>query len=259
MIEDKYFSSKFDKGIVFLRHEVNKGAVATINEGLNMAGGEYYTIINSDDYYGENRLKLLIDACENNHAEFAFGGVNVVNQYDEAIHTGCGKKIARYQQLTEKIPTVSMVLARSNAAISTGNMFFSKKLYEELHGFGNYKYVHDWDFVLRACLVTEPVFVSDAKYYYRLHDGNTITEIEQENKSLDALENKEDGKSIGINPQVMYFINIMNGNYTNTRIPCVKAWEYFVNCKKYYHDDDGIVYAWERAKRLKDEIFEYTV
>lgn len=259
LIRDKNFSVKFDGGIIFLKHEVNKGAFNTINEGLQIASGDYLTIINTDDYYGENRLKLLLEACENNHTEFAFGGVNVINQYDRAIESGYGKEILKYQYLIEKVPTVSMALAHSNCAISTGNMIFSKKLYEQLGGFENYKYVHDWDFALRACLVTEPSYVSDAKYYYRIHEGNTITEIQQENKNPNALENPKEGKTVGIAPLVRYFIDIMNGKHTNEKIPSVKVWEYFVNCKKYYHDDDGIVWAWERAKQLKDENFELTI
>lgn len=252
LIQDKDFSSKFDNGITFLKHDVNKGAFYTLNEGLRMANGKYLAMVNTDDYYGENRLKLLLSACESDDTEFAFGGINVVDQNDQAIMSGYGKEIMKYQYLIEKCPTVSMALARGNSTISTGNMIFSRKLYEQLKGFGNYKYVHDWDFALRASLVTEPSYVNDAKYYYRIHTGNTIAEISQEHKNPDALEKPEDGKTIGINPLVMYFINIMNGKYTNKKIPPLEAWEYFVNFKKYYYDDDTIVWAWESAKKLKE-------
>ena len=252
LVQDKKFSSKFENGITFIKHETNKGAFYTLNEGLRMASGKYLTMVNTDDYYGENRLKLLLDACENNNTDFAFGGIKVVDQNNQPVEAGYGKEIMKYQYLIEKCPTVSMALARGNSTISTGNMMFSRKLYEQLKGFGNYKYVHDWDFALRASLVTEPSYVRDAKYYYRIHTGNTIAEISQENKNPDALEKPENGKTVGINPLVMYFINILNEKYTNKKIPPVQAWEYFVNCKKYYYDDDTIVWAWTQAKKLKD-------
>jgi hypothetical protein len=59
-------------------------------------------------------------------------------------------------------------------------MLFTKQLFNQIGGFRNYKYVHDYDFLLRACLLTEPVFVTDTAYLYRLHGGNSFTKLAKE-------------------------------------------------------------------------------
>ena len=176
----------------------------------------------------------------------------MVDQDDDPVTSGYGSDIMKYQHLIRKCPTVSMALTRGNAAISTGNMLFSRRLYQQLGGFANYKYVHDWDFALRASLITEPVYVEDAEYHYRIHTGNTIAEISGGARNADALEKPEHGKAIGINPLVHFFINVQNNRYTNERIPPMAAWEYFARYKRYYYDDDAVLWAWDRAKRLKD-------
>lgn len=246
-VNDKGFDAKFKGRITFIEHKTNKGAFFSLNEGLHRASGNYITMINTDDYYGDQRIKHLMDSCMENQTEFVFGRINVVDQNDQSVQTGYGKEIMKYQDLIEKCPTVSMALTRGNATISTGNMLFTKRLYDKLDGFGNYKYVHDWDFALRASLLSEPVFDKNAVYYYRIHTDNTIAEISKKNKNPDSLEKPVNGKRIGINPLVKHFISIIKGEYSNKKIPSKKVWEYFVYNKKYYYDDDNIVWAWNEA------------
>ena len=253
IIKDSLFTSKFDLGVKFIEHEQNKGAFYSLNEGLKLAQGDFLTMINTDDYYDERRLELLLKECEAYGSEFAFGGVIVVDQNGNRVNSGYGKELMKYQDLIDKCPRVSMALTRGNGTISTGNMVFTKSLYEKLGGFGNYKYVHDWDFALRASLITEPVFVKNAIYYYRVHVGNTIAEISNNKSHPDTLEKPENGKTIGINPLVKHFVSILKNEYVNKMIPTECVWEYFVNHKKYYYDDDGIVWAWNEAKKIKEQ------
>jgi len=60
-------------------------------------------------------------------------------------------------------------------AISSGNLFFSRALFDRIGPFSSLRYNHDWEFALRAVRVAEPEFVPAPTYYYRLHDSNTIS------------------------------------------------------------------------------------
>ena len=248
LLDQESFQKAFSMGTKFIPHEKNKGAHDTINEGLMMAKGKYLAVINTDDGFGENHLSRLLDACERENSEFAFGGVRVVDENDRPVDKGYGKAIMKYQDTARICPTITMALTRGNSTISTGNMAFTSRLYRELGGFRNYKYVHDWDFALRAALITEPVFVPDAYYIYRIHTGNTISELA--NHSEDA--NKMEGGSnrVGPNPLIDFLQKILMGQYTNERIPSREVWEYFMTYKKYFDDDYGAKYAWSEAKRV---------
>ena len=52
--------------------------------------------------------------------------------------------------------------------MSSGNLFFSRALFDRVGDFANLPDTYDWDFLLRCLLVTEPVFVPDPLYSCRL-------------------------------------------------------------------------------------------
>lgn len=245
IIERPAFKAAFERGIQFIPHTVNRGAHDSINEGLNMATGNFLTVINTDDFFGSDRLNKILQRCQEMNGEFAFGGIKVVNQNNQPVETGYGKAILKYQDTARKAPTTSMALTRGNSTISTGNMIFTRALYDCLHGFRNYKYVHDWDFALRAALLTEPIFVPEALYFYRLHEHNTIAEISGNPEDANKAENVDQGTLE--NPLVDFLKHIRKGNYKNTKIPPINVWEYFFYYKKYYSDDDAALWAWKMS------------
>lgn len=247
ILKEESFRRAFSLGVTFIPHEKNRGAHDTINEGLMRAKGKYLAVINTDDAFGDGHLRLLLDACEREKSEFGFGGVRVVDEKDRPVTEGYGKAIMKYQDTAMMCPTVTMALSRGNSTISTGNMIFTAGLYKELGGFRNYKYVHDWDFALRAALLTEPVFVPEACYFYRLHGGNTISEIAGRPQDADRME--KGGGRVRSNPLKEFFERILQGQYTNEKIPPVEVWDYFFNNKKYYSDDYDAGIVWEEAKK----------
>ena len=85
-----------------------------------------------------------------------------------------------------RYPTNGYALLKNQIAIMTGNFAFSRKLYEKLSGFRHYRYVHDWDFILRALFYTEPCYLREPLYSYRIHGDNTF-------KSLAGVEAYETG------------------------------------------------------------------
>ncbi len=248
IVSRKEFTDAFSLGVQFIRHKKNCGAHDTINEGLTKAKGSFLAVINTDDYFGDDHLRPLLEKCESDNSEFAFGGIKVVDENNCAVEKGYGKAIMKYQDTLKMCPTSTMALSRGNSTISTGNMVFSSRLYKDLNGFRNYKYVHDWDFALRAALITEPVFVEEAYYYYRLHGGNTISEISGHPEDANKMENAEQTQVT--NPLIDFFIRILKKDYKNEKIPSKDVWEYFFKYKKYYDDDYDAAWAWEIAKGM---------
>ena len=248
LIDEESFRKAFSMGIRFIQHKKNKGAHNTINEGLEIAKGKYLAVINTDDAFGDNRLDRLLDACEREGSEFAFGGVRVVDENDKTLTEGYASGIITHQNTARMCPTVTMALTRGNSTISTGNMVFSSRLYRELGGFRSYKYAHDWDFALRAALITEPLFVPDAYYIYRLHSANTISELATRPQDAYIMENG--GGQSGKNPLTEFLLRVLKGQYTNKKIPPREAWEYFFAYKKYQDYDHDGPDAWNEAKKL---------
>ena len=160
----------------------NKGAHATINEGIEMAGGEYVCILNSDDRYTSNRIDALTRLLVANNKSWGFSEVGFINENSEPItrgkHSMVDDLMRGRDSLDQNIP-ITLGFGYFNYAISTGNLFFSKTLWKRLGGFRDYRYVHDWDFCLRALQWESPSILCERAYEYRIHGTNTIHESKE--------------------------------------------------------------------------------
>jgi len=162
-----------------LRVRANRGAAETINEAIAASSGDFVGVLNSDDRFAPSRLAAMIDAVACTGAEWGFSRVTCIDEQGtriaphrsplaDRLHYACDEVAAR--------DSVGLAFLSGNPAVSTGNLFFSRSLYDRVGGFADLRYNHDWDFCLRAAVHAEPVFVSSAQYDYRVHGANTIVE-----------------------------------------------------------------------------------
>ncbi len=231
IIINKDIERRFIHGIHFIKHESNRGAHNSINEGLKLASGHYLTIINTDDLYQPNRIEVMVEALKKNKSNIAFSRVDTIDDCNNI-----GRNFDwKYYSLQDKIfqrPRVNFALITDNVAISTGNLFFTKALYNKVGEFNNYKYIHDWDYILRCTLVDEPIFVKDTSYLYRIHDTNTFKELDKD-LELCGREYYE--------VMTRYLKNIKNGNFENDKIASIDVLDYFI---KYIICDRGLEHLW---------------
>ena len=165
-----------------LRNEVNKGAHATINRGIAEAKGEVITILNSDDVFFPKRIEQCINAMKSAQSGFAFSKVVAIDEIDAQMKESqlppeLVQSFYAAHQAQLKYPSLSFGFLVTNLAISTGNMLIHKALIEKIGNFRPLLYIHDWDFALRAILETEPVYIPEPLYGYRLHDTNSFRSL----------------------------------------------------------------------------------
>ena len=65
---------------ILVVHQKNKGLSAARNAGLDIATGEFYFFLDSDDYLTVDCIEVLWEACELNHASIAIGDAIVLNE-----------------------------------------------------------------------------------------------------------------------------------------------------------------------------------
>lgn len=172
----------------------NLGAHVTINEGLSLARGDYVNILNSDDRFVPRRIERMVAAVAGIGADWGFAGVEIIDADGQPAVGPQGSMEENLKAIVADLasaPTVGFALLRSNASISTGNLFISREFLGRIGGFSDLRYHHDWEFVLRASLASEAVYVPETLYQYRLHDHNTTSEagsgaIQEGNRMLGA-------------------------------------------------------------------------
>lgn len=175
--------SKKKKPCNFIRQE-NQGAHAALTTGIGLANGEFISILNSDDFYLRGRLSKSVAAALENNSNFVFSKVlHVVENGKQApLSLPMVSSYRSSLEVKEWFPTKSFELLRYNYAVTTGNFFFSRKLYDRVGAFKNYGLCHDWDFLLRTLICEEPFFIDEFLMGYRIHGKNTITTGNKDNK-----------------------------------------------------------------------------
>lgn len=170
------------EGLHLLRNERNVGAHASINRGCLIARGKYLTVLNSDDYFHPDRFAVLVDAMARQSSELAFARVVPVDDDGRYIPgpllpPGLVGAFDAADWACVNATSMIEALRARNVAISTGNLVFSRRVYDRIGPFAALKYVHDWDFVLRASLITSPIYVPQDLYFYRIHASNSFSSL----------------------------------------------------------------------------------
>ncbi|CAO3383425.1 glycosyltransferase family 2 protein [Azospirillum argentinense] len=170
--------SRFQR-VVCERNPQNLGAHDTINRGVSMAQGAYISLVNSDDVYYPGRLTSLLNVLTSCEARLAFSAVQCIDLMDQVAFDEEAAAIPTTipHRARANLPTLGFSFLRYQPSISTGNLLFERSLFDQVGGFISLKYCHDWDFMLQALRWTEPAFVDQVLYGYRLHGGNSFREL----------------------------------------------------------------------------------
>ena len=182
IIKNQDWIDRFSSKISFTSFKKNQGAYAAINYGINQAIGDFVAVVNSDDLYHPERLEIMVDSMQKDQKDFAFSGVIYIddNGQDISKSDDWAQTYSKIQEKIEDLPTLGFAALTGNPGISTGNFVFTKNLYQSTFGFRNLRYCHDWDFMLQCVHHTEPLFVKDKLYYYRVHETNAFKSLQKE-------------------------------------------------------------------------------
>ncbi len=206
------FAARFGGRVRLLRHDRNLGAHAAINTGLHAAAGDWLTILNSDDAYAPERISSLVAAASEAGAALALTRVEFVGAPDMPVAEGERFALRRHQDGITRHPSLGFACLCSNVAITTGNLFFTRALWESVGDFAALRYCHDWDWLLRAVAEAEPIFVPLPLYRYRLHGANS-------HRGLQGVAEEETAVVLG-----GYFRSVRGGRLRNPRAPSPAHW-----------------------------------
>ncbi|MGD9948927.1 MAG: glycosyltransferase family 2 protein [Desulfobulbus sp.] len=171
----------FDDPRIRYFSQENQGAHVAINFGISQAKGRYLAIINSDDVYLETRLERLRDVLDQSGASIAFSDLTMTDAKlnslpaDYPVVAWFERVKGSYRQSGSLLHS----LLSGNWVVTTSNLFLETSFARQLGPFAEYRYAHDYDFVLRALTRygEERITYCDEKMlYYRLHQNNTVKE-----------------------------------------------------------------------------------
>jgi glycosyltransferase involved in cell wall biosynthesis len=163
---------KYEKNIVHWSSEPDKGLYDAMNKGIALAKGELIGMINSDDWYELDAVKIIVDSYIENPQKRIFHG----DRFD--IDNDGNKRKYRFNQSKFKFKYFSMTFNHPS-------MFIHRDIYKVAKYNIDFKSIADYEFVLKAFLKNSDVFCYIPLTYvnYRL-DGisaqqSLISEIKE--------------------------------------------------------------------------------
>jgi glycosyltransferase involved in cell wall biosynthesis len=161
----------------------NIGAHNRLNQLVEAASNEWVAVLNSDDAFGAGRFENVRQWLRARQTDFVFGNLAIVDPDSGQIGWKSPLVGAEYpypvdldMAATIKLQNWFAPLLNQNLIATTSNMIFRKALHLRIGGFRNYRYAHDWDFALRACMLGDVSYCANMITRYRIHPGNTIKE-----------------------------------------------------------------------------------
>lgn len=168
------------RGLRLIRQE-NRGAHNALNRAIRLSRGDWLAVLNSDDAWETERLEHAWAVCRETGAALVVGAVRLVDEDGGSVDPT--NEIAQWygkaRSWASEAGSLRSVLARHNIGVTTSNFFFHRSLWTRLGGFRDYRYVHDYDLLLRAVEMCPGRVVYEPELdgvLYRVHPANTITE-----------------------------------------------------------------------------------
>lgn len=160
---------------------MNKGAHNRINQLCRAATNDWLAVLNSDDAFVPHRFQLARQIIREVDPALITGSISIMDEGSKIIGRKRGPADPEYafpkglKDGRHQSSFLAMLL-NQNFVATTSNMIFSRQLFEKLGGFRDYRYIHDWDFALRAYVTDVCHFSPAALTKYRVHSNNTIKE-----------------------------------------------------------------------------------
>ena len=178
---------KYENHISQWVSEPDKGLYDAINKGISIANGELTGMINSDDWYEENAVELIVDAYQKHPKKRIFHG----DRFD-VLENG-SKSIRKFHPSKFKFLYYGMTYNHPS-------MFIHRDIYNKSFYNINLKALSDYEFVLKQFLKNKNSFHYVPKTYvnYRLDGisaqmklGQSLREgyISRKNAGLGILSN----------------------------------------------------------------------
>jgi len=126
------------------------------NLAISLAHGEFFYVLDSDDWLSDDALTLSVTAIDQSGADMVFSDLNLVQDGVVVGRFGACVQTASEVLESKRIPHGSSLIRRS-----TLNVRYDERL----------RSAEDLDFLLRYLPGKKVVQTPHPVYYYRLHDG----------------------------------------------------------------------------------------
>ncbi|NLH39963.1 MAG: glycosyltransferase family 2 protein [Elusimicrobia bacterium] len=172
----------------------NKGITNSMNESVKWARGKYFTANASDDIMMPCKIKVLVEALENNkddNISVAFGEASYINESGENIYfdiktgkliddnIGVNNLIERYSLMRNINYKDSRIFGSYDSLINgdylpPGGYMLKTKMLHKISAWTDGNTAEDWELWLKLSKISKFIYIDKVVYLYRIHSTNTV-------------------------------------------------------------------------------------
>lgn len=167
---DKIIKSYKDKRIKKYFNETNNGAVNTLNQLIDLTSGEYIALLNSDDYWSEDKLEKQLNYLENNtNVGACFTWADFINESGKKIYDSTTTPISLFQQKNRKRSEWLRCFFDNGNCLCHPSVMIRRKIYDELGKYKNiYRQLPDFEFWIRLIKEYEIHIIEENLVHFRI-------------------------------------------------------------------------------------------
>jgi glycosyltransferase involved in cell wall biosynthesis len=218
----------FDDKRITLSTQENAGAHVTLNRAIAEAARdcEFIGILNSDDIYLPGRLEKCVGFLERNPGiDVVASALQLIDQSGAVLDDSNPK--ARWARTVwgARRDDLCEWLGIANFAKSSSNFVGRRQVFLD-HPFRDYRYVHDYFFVVLCALEQRLGIVEEELLLYRTHPSNTIKSDPLEKVTREVLRMNLDllrelaprlAESPGMRGRCTAYLRTLMGNHADFR------------------------------------------
>lgn len=160
-----------DTRIAYRYHSVNMGYMATLNDGVAQAHGEFVAVLDADDRYLPGFLSRAVAALHKYpEAGMVYTGWEIINARGKPV-----RRIHSMPHAKDGVYDEFPFLLR-HCYIAHCSVLVRKTVYDRI-GPHRFERISDWDMWLRISQKYPVAFVSECLYQYRRHGKNFTAQL----------------------------------------------------------------------------------
>lgn len=193
--------------------EADLSLADTLNKGVGLSTGEYITFLDQEDVMAIDRIKIFMDHALTSNLELGFSRIDLIDQ--EGVSLPFNHPWKEWYQLNlfnlVFTPTIEMNFLSHNLAVTYGNLFFSRKVYNKTGPFENRSAI-SLAFLLKAMMSFETRLLEETLYFVRLCKESPERE--------ELVENQDEQNLLALN----YLTAVEDKSPANKNAPSFEHW-----------------------------------
>lgn len=165
-------------------HKENGGLSSARNAGIEVATGDYYTFIDSDDYITHDMTEQLLYALESTGADIS---VCKITENENEVQNTVTNSIMVYT----KKQTLKFILTEKTILTVACGKLYKKELFDNIR-YPEGKIYEDLGTTYKLVELSEKIALADVEKYYYRTNPESITKVNFANKNLDYFEIAEE-------------------------------------------------------------------